>query len=686
MKSTLHIAFVLALFGTVLLNGQTEKPGPGRLSDTLNINPVTIVALHPKADKGESLDLDYIDYMAHDGGALLNSIPGFASIKKSGGYGFDPVVRGFKYDQINVVYNGGLSATAACPNRMDPPTSQMAPNMIERIEILKGPHALRYGSSFGATINFIPVSPDFSKTSHIYGRLSGGVESNGNIYRSEGLLGFKGKWYDIGLFAAWSEGGDYRSGGDHTIQSDFLRGSFGSQLGFKLAENQVLKLTITRNMARDADFAALPMDLRKDDTWLANADHEIYFSKGNLKSWNTSLYGSYVVHLMDNFEKPLTPRIVNAETQATTRNYGGRTEGTWRFSNSLLYTGLDFRSEGAEGSRVREFLMGPNQGRIFTDNVWQDGQITRVGMFSEYHLLRMGIRWVFSGRLELNASHISDPDPGFTSLYPETISTQINPCISVGGSKGFTDHFSLGLWLGRAHRSGSLTEKFINYFPVGQDPYEMVGNPTLDAEINNQADLNFQWKYQKSSIRLDLYAAYLQNFISSSIDTTLEPSLPTSPGVRRFTNIDKAFKTGFEASWTQQLFAGLSSQLSLAYTYGQDLVRSEPLPEIAPLDVRWLLSGHYMANRIQPYATFRYVVEQSRISSEFGESITPSFYLIDLGISFAITPVIRVKTGINNILDTLYYEHLNRSVRSVTPFPIYAPGRSFFLSFNLDFR
>lgn len=676
----------LALIPALLFASRGKAFSQERLSDTINLHPATIVALHPLADDMESLHLDYLDKMEHDGGSLLNNIAGISSIRKSGAYGFDPVIRGFKYDQINMVFNGGLSATAACPNRMDPPTSQMAPNMIQRIEILKGPHTLRYGCSFGATVNFIPVSPVFTETGSVYGRLSGGFESNGNILRSEGLLGFKGKRYDLGLFASWSQGDDYSSGGEYVIPSEFLRGSFGSRLGIKLSENQVLNLTVTRNLARDADFAALPMDLREDDTWLLNVDHEIHFTERRLKTWNTSVYGSHVNHLMDNFEKNLDPRMVNAETDATTRNYGGRTEANWRFENSLLYTGMDLRIEGAEGSREREFLMGPNQGKVLTDNVWQDGQITRAGIFTEYHLQSPGINWVLSGRLELNSSRISDADPDFADLYPETEANQVNPGISIGGTKRFSDHFSTGLWLGRAHRSGSLTERFINYFPVGQDPYEMLGNPMLDPEINNQADLNFHWKSDNTSIKLELFTAYMQNFISSSIDTSLSPCIPSSPGVRVFTNLDKAVKAGFEASWGQKLFVGLSHQFSMAYTYGQDLIRKEPLPEIAPLDLRYHLSGNYMKNHLQPYATFRYAMEQDRISGEFGETVTPSFFIVDLGLSVRINRLISFRTGVQNLLDELYYEHLNRSVKSASPFPIYAPGRSFFFSFNLDFR
>ncbi len=108
-----------------------------------------------------------------------------SAIPKGGNYGFDPVFRGFKYDQLNIVLNGAQGATAACPNRMDPPTSQMAPNVTERIEILKGPHALRYGNGFGGTINFVPEALQFNTGQEFYGRVSTGCETNGNVRRSE---------------------------------------------------------------------------------------------------------------------------------------------------------------------------------------------------------------------------------------------------------------------------------------------------------------------------------------------------------------------------------------------------------------------------------------------------------------------------------------------------------------------
>ena len=650
----------------------------------VTLYPVTVIALRPQKQLGTEMKLDYQERLAHDAASILMQEPAIGGIQKGGNYGFDPVFRGFKYDQLNVVLNGAQGATAACPNRMDPPTSQMAPNMIERIEILKGPHALRYGTGFGATLNFVPSPPRFSEASDVYGRMSNGIEGNGSVFRNEGQLGFSGENHDVSFFGAWSQGNDYTTGGGALVPADFNRGSFGSNLGFKFSDDDRLRLSVIYNMARDADFPALAMDLREDDTWLLNARYDKAFDRENLKAWNTTLFASFVDHLMDNRLKPLDPRTLNAETDATTFNYGGRTEGVWDFEDNTLYAGADFRAEGAQGTRVREFLMGPNQGRVFLDNVWQDGVISKGSLFAEYQLAARSWRYVFSTRIELNVSGINDPAPEFTAIYGDGDQTQLNPSLSIGTTRTFEGGSSVGIWLGRAQRSGGLAERFINYFPIGQDPYELLGNPNLKAEVNYQADLTYAWQGKNTRLGIDVFAGYLDDFISSVIDPDLTPRLPMSPGVRRFVNIDNAFKTGFEFTWTQTLIEGLQHQLGVAYTYAQDLQRDEPLPEIAPMDFRYILSGNFVKGRLTPEVVFRHVLRQGRISEEFGETETPSFSLLDIRASYQISRVARFTLGVNNLFDANYYEHLNRSVRGSAQ-PIFAPGQNVFASVNFTF-
>lgn len=678
-------------YGTWILAGQDLESAIRqqviyRKEITVNLYPVTIIAVKPQQAQPDGvLKIEYQDYLQHDAAAILEQSPAFNSIRKGGNYGFDPVFRGFKYDQLNVVMNGAQSATAACPNRMDPPTSQMAPNMMDRIEILKGPHALRYGTGFGATINFIPAGLRFSNEPDLYGRISGGYESNGNLIRGETQLGLSGEKYDISAFAAWSQGDDYSAGNGETVQADFSRGSFGTNIGIKMSPRQQLRISALYNRARDADFPALPMDLREDDTWLFSVRHDIRFEREILHSWNTTAFGSLVDHLMNNFLKTETPQMINAETFATTYNYGGRTEGNWHFKRSKLYAGADLRIEGAEGTRIREFLMGSMAGTVLEDNAWQDGRISRAGLFTEYQIRGRSFDYVFSGRMEMNTADVNDPTEEFTLVNPDTRITQVNPSVSAGILKDLSEKIQTGFWLARAQRSGSLTERFINYFPVGQDPYEMLGNPQLAPEVNYQGDLTLMWHInENSAINIDLFGAYLQDYISSVIDTSLTPRIPMSPGVRRYINIDEAFKTGFEVSWNQYLVAGLSHRMGVAYTYGQDRERDEPLPEVAPLDIRYTLSGSYFKDRLKPEATFRFVSEQSRVSSEFGETVTPSFSLLDVKIGYQVTRGLSVNAGVTNLLDQAYYEHLNRSVRGTND-AIFAPGRNIFINIHHAF-
>lgn len=64
-----------------------------------NMQPITVLAVRPKLHEKESMQLDYQDMLSHDAGSYLTRLPLVSGIKKSGSYGFDPVLRGFKYEQ-----------------------------------------------------------------------------------------------------------------------------------------------------------------------------------------------------------------------------------------------------------------------------------------------------------------------------------------------------------------------------------------------------------------------------------------------------------------------------------------------------------------------------------------------------------------------------------------------------------
>jgi iron complex outermembrane receptor protein len=375
---------------------------------------------------------------------------------------------------------------------------------------------------------------------------------------------------------------------------------------------------------------------------------------------------------------------MSAITEAITLSYGGRTEGTWIFEHGKLYSGVDLRIESVEGERSREFLMGPMTGQTINDNVWNGGHITRTGIFGEYHHYFLPVRLVLSGRLEYNDAEARDLDPDFGAKNQTTSISQFNPNISIGGYWSFGDGVTAGLWLGHAQRSGGLIERYINSFPVGLDAYDMLGEPNLSPETNNQIDFIIGYKSSNTELDLSIFVSYLEDNISSVIDTSLSPTMPSSPGVRRYVNIEEAFLTGFEFTWRQRLVAGLEHNLNIAYTYGEDRIRKESLPEIAPLDLRYSISGTYFNNALSSRIALRYVMKQDRISRSFGETKTPSFTLLDIGLTYHFNQILGVTTGVENLFDELYYEHLNRFVKNQL-YPIFAPGRNFYLSLFVNF-
>lgn len=666
---------------SLLKNGGVVSK-PLQLQD---LYPVTVIALRSKSSEVKDLKLTYEDNLSHDAATVLLRNPLFSSIQKSGGYGFDPVMRGFKYDQLNIVLNGAQGATAACPNRMDPPTSQLAPNMIDKVEIIKGPYALRYGTGLGATINFISNPLLFSTEKQFNGRVSTSYETNGNVKRTEAKVGHVSEFVNVNIFGAWSEGDDYLAGDEKAVQADFKRGSLGADLGLKLSKNQNLKLSAIRNFARDTDFAALAMDLRKDDTWLLNADHNISFQNKKIESWHTTAYLSKVNHLMDNLLKQLDPRMMNASTTALSQNYGMRTEGKIVSNNINAYVGADTRIETTEGIREREVLMGPMKGTILIDNPWQESQLQKSGVFAELNWYKNGLRLVAATRLEAVTAQMNAEDEAFALNNQDWDATQFNPNISAGMLKNLNKGISLGFWLARAQRSASISERFINFFPIGQDPYELLGNPNLIPEVNNQADFTFEWKTQKTVLNLDIFASYLNNYISSVIDPDLKAKTSSSPGVRRFVNLGDAFKTGFELSWSQQISQHFNHGFASSYTYGQNLENDQALPEIAPMDLRYNLAATLLDGKLRPAVVVRYVTKQTRIASDFGETETPSFSTVGLSCDYVLLKNLSLSAQVQNLFNQNYYEHLSRSVASATS-RVYAKGRTAQFTLNWIFQ
>ncbi|MBK8043444.1 MAG: TonB-dependent receptor plug domain-containing protein [Haliscomenobacter sp.] len=207
-----------------------------------------------------------------DVGDLLNDMPGFAMIKR-GGYALDPVFRSFKYEQLNVVYDGGVELTHACPNRMDPATTHVNPEEIRKIELIRGPFSVRYGPSMGATINIVTETPFQESADGFGGSLEGGYEFNGNGKSTRLTLNHQKGNYRFFAAGGLKDYGSYSNGDGKEIPTSFRTYDYTLKGGLQAAPDHQIHLTWRQGFVRDVLHAGLMMDTDYDNTSMAIADY-----------------------------------------------------------------------------------------------------------------------------------------------------------------------------------------------------------------------------------------------------------------------------------------------------------------------------------------------------------------------------------------------------------------------------
>jgi len=619
-----------------------------------------------------------------DVGELFRAIPGASAVKR-GGTALDPVFRGSQGEQLNVTIDGGVHVNGACPNRMDPPSFHVEAEDLEKVEVIKGPYAVRFGPAIGGVVNLIMARPKQISRFEMHGKLETNYES--------AYLGRKGRlslWggsrgYDFRLDVGREHYGNYEDGRGREVPSEFRTTHYAMKVGANLSPGHRLQFSHRQSFARDLLYPALPMDADRDDTQMFALDYRGGGFHHRLESISAKAYFSRVDHLMSNTRRP-NHSMVHAVTDVKTQTLGGRIEGVVRAgSGALLSIGADYSDLEKDGVRTRDFVAGPMAGKHFDDVIWPDAEMKDLGFFAE---LRHGITpKIFStlgARLDLGQSRARHLDPAF----PNGSSSSFRKSeLAWSGSAHLSHHLAepieVGVTVGRGVRFPSITERYIYLLPVGLDRYDYLGSPTLKPEENWQGELTLESRYGRISFEGSMFYSRLVNYISARVEPGLKPRSPDVLGVKRYSNLHRASKIGGELQIAAKVTSALSVQGILFYARGTNNDTSEPLPEMPPLEGQ--LRIRYEAFNGRGWVQFmgRWAAEQNRISKAFGETATPGFGVVNLRVGMRIARLIEVVAAVENLLDEAYYEHLNRKSRT-DMVPLYEPGRNIALGLSLE--
>lgn len=617
-------------------------------------------------------------------GDLFKDIKGFGIVKR-GAYASEPVFRSFKYEQLNVQYDGGMKILNACPNRMDPITTHVIPEEVAKIEIVKGPFTVRFGQNFGGVINIVTNSRT-NTDAGFHGSVQTGFESNGGNSATSASFSYFTNKVDVHVVGSYRDFGDYEDGNSTEVPASFKTTDYSVKVGVNPTENQRVQFTWRQSFARDIMHAGLPMDSPFDNSLLGGVDYKLNEISQKVESFKVKVFYSYVDHLMTNEERP-SFKMTDAASPVQSTTYGGKAELVIRPSEKIkIFTGMDANFIGREGNRTRivKIMNGkplPTP-KTFVDKIWQDATLNDIGVFGEGKFIVANNLTLTTGiRADFISTGIDDPAADFEALYGGEIKDETEVNVSANASLKYQNNgFQAQFALGRGVRTASMVERYINHFNVGTDPYEYVGNPFLKPEINNQIELSFIKKFEMIELGASVFYSFLQDYISAEVNPDIPRKfMPTAPPVyaKQFINLDEAMQTGAEFTFNVMATDKLTFTSNLSYTYAENKDFDEPLPQIPPfmaiLGAKFEESNYFFA------LSTRLVAKQGKISTTFMEEESPSFTTVDFRAGYEPIAGLSIGAAVLNIFDEAYYEHLNYSYKnsSILSGKIYEPGRNF---------
>lgn len=617
---------------------------------------------------------------------LFNDIPGF-SIQKRSNTASEPSFRAFKYEQMNIRYDGCAKMVHACPNRMDPITAHVIPEEVRKIEVIKGPFSVRFGQSFGGIINIVTKAPTPDNYG-LHGAIESGYETNGNNILAGANLVYAKKAFDISLNGEMRDFGNYKDGNGTETPSSFKTNSYSIKLGLNPTQQQRLQIDWRQKFGRDILHSGLPMDSPIDDSYMITLDYKIKGLAPKMPSIFVKTYYSDVDHLMTNgAELPnVRPnfKMLDAQTPVHSNTLGGKLEINLTPSKKMMiYAGVDADIVRRDGDKTVKIKVNPageplNPPIIKKFSVWQDATTSDYGFFAEANYLLTSKITASGGiRSDFVSAEIAAPAPGFLAIYGDKIKDNNDAVVSGHLSATYlANGIKLQLALGRGTRTPTMIERYIYRFTIGADSRDYIGNPNLKPEVNNQIELAARKSWNKHQIGIGTYYSKMQNYISAAINPNF--AVGQKPAPKQFLNVD-ANQYGIDFFLKYHILEGLDFTSDIAFTKAFNETFDEPLAQVAPMSAH--IGLKYEVKKYWLDLRTEYVAAQDQFSKSFNETETPSHTTLDFRTGIKPFKNLTIGGAVLNIFDETYYNHLNFSFKNADELKgkVFEAGRSFSL-------
>jgi len=656
-----------------------------------------------------SLDRDAILRSgANNVGEALRGQPGIA-VANDSAQGQNPVIRGLRRESV-VLLVDGIRLNSAQPAGAI--ASFMSLGLAERVEVVKGPASVLYGSgALGGAINVLLPQARFEPGAAFDVATSFDSASRG--VRATGVGKFANEDHAVMVGASLARIGDYRSPEGKVDRTGYDSDSLIGQYRFRIDASNELRVSLQQHQDEDVWYpgSTRPHPTRNNSSGSGLWEATVYSPEQARKLFELgythrgtgeSPFNLDVRVYRQQMERQIFSRAVDnsparrdvgdiARTNVSFETDGMDVRADWlAHPEHLLSFGINaWRMEASPERLLRPGpqIANPNAPMMRNDP-FTKGRIEALGFYLQDDMM-FGALNILAGvrhdTVKGKAASVASPIPGSPRRTDDLSRHDRMWSGSLAAIYEVSPLIRPYVNLSRGVRAGEMRERF-EASPRG-DGFFYAGNPQIKPETATQFEVGLKGASAKLEYAVSAYRTRIEDYITG-IEISGTPAAgpacgPNAAACKQTINLGEARLTGFEAQarWQFRSEQWLSAAYSRIRGDNRDL--REPLFQM-PADELSLGWEGRIAPQWQADATLRLVRKQDRVATVFSrgtENSSSGFTTADIGATWR-QRAHTVRLAVHNIADRKYHEHLTEGVSGQE---IKAPGRSLFVSYNGSF-
>lgn len=644
--------------------------GIGR-STELKLSPVSI----------KSVDKDYLNLQTSSNLIdALKTVPGISQIS-SGVAISKPVIRGLGYNRILTLVDGIRQEGQQWGDEHGIEIDEFG---VERVEIVKGPGSLVYGSDgLAGVINFISPSAMSNGRSEI--NYNANYQTNNQLFSNS--ISSAGTKHDFSwnLIATDKFAKDYKNAADGSVyNSGFEEEDYAAMLGINKRwgysrlsiSNFDQKVGLVEG-ERDSIGGFIKNTLNRINLPFQRITHQKITLSTFIALANSSL--NIDLALQNNKRKEYAePNIPELFFNLTTFTYHAKfnfqNKRNWDMSTGL--SGMVQNNSNLGLAFLIPAYLQNDLGLYFiSEKFIKPNLLFSLGLRADYRKLN-------TQKLLLNENGEVVPIDSLNYIlkFNSLTKNSFNFSAAAGLSYQYSDKLNFKLNLSRGFRTPNVSELSSNGIHEGSFRYEL-GNENLKSEFNHQLDFALDYHSEHIKVEWSPFVNLINNYIyveklkgASGGDSVLDLQDP-APAFKFVQS--NAFLFGSEIfidvhphpiDWLhiENSFSFVNA-INLKATDSTKYLPFIPAPHYR-LDLRGQKKsvGKYFKNAFVKISLDYYSTQSRFFSAYETETATPSYVLIGAGIGADLNNVIKGKgvlkllLSFENLNDEVYQNHLSR--------------------------